>query len=67
MTRKGGSRTGSGRKCIKPGKNKRLHVKISTEAYDMLVLYSDSIDISISDIIELWIDDNCRSVKEKEA
>lgn len=62
--RRGGSRLGSGRKCIKNGKNKRLQLKISQEAYDILDWYSMKIGISRSDLLELWIEDNCSEMKK---
>ena len=64
MSRRGGARSGAGRKSLKK-KDKDLHVKVSQEAYTIFDWYSMKIGISKSDLIELWIEDNCQESKRK--
>ena len=64
MSRRGGARSGAGRKSLKK-KDKDLHIKVSQEAYNSFDWYSMKLGISKSDLIELWIEDNCQEPKKK--
>ena len=62
--RRGGARSGTGPKTLKQ-KGKRLHVMVSQEAYNLFEWYSQKIGISRSDLLELWIEDNCQDPVKK--